>query len=229
MLDRPSPSTDLMHTATAAPLVMLPGTLSDARLFGAVLNHLDARATVPALDGAVSAAAVAHLILAQSPDRISLCGFSLGAIVALEIIAQAPHRVERLALIGCNPGVLSADAAAARAALDRADFVSAEDPELAHSMAADASDDSWQRQTAITLSRADSRPRLSSIGVPTLVICGAGDRICPPEMSREIAAAIPGARLAIIARAGHYVTLEQPERVADELAAWLAMPANPMH
>src|SRR5690349_18408038 len=93
--------------APAAPLVMLPGTLCDARLFGPLLDVLGLTAAVPELSGAETAADVAGALLTSLPDRFALCGFSLGAIVALEIAAQAPERVERLALIGCNPGTLS--------------------------------------------------------------------------------------------------------------------------
>ena len=71
---------------------------------------------------------------------------------------------------------------------------------------------------------ADSRPRLSRIGVPTLVLCGAQDRTCPPAMSITIAEAIPHARLKIVPDAGHYLPLERPDLVAHELTAWLAMP-----
>ncbi len=63
--------------------------------------------------------------------------------------------------------------------------------------------------------------------MPALVACGAEDRVCPPELSREIADGIAGARLAIVERAGHYLTLDQPEIIAQLLAEWLAAPAQP--
>ena len=121
MLHRPQQSRNTID-APAAPLLMLPGTLCDERLYAPVLDRLGTRAIVPELDGAEAASKMAQSILATAPARISLCGFSLGAIVALEIVAQAPHRVERLALIGCNPGVLDDKARAARAALTQADY-----------------------------------------------------------------------------------------------------------
>lgn len=210
----------------AAPLVMLPGTLCDARVFAPVLERLGLGASVADMHGAESAADLARLILARAPKKFSLCAFSLGAVVAFEIVAQAPERVERLALIGGNAGLLSPEFIAARANLDRHTFVAPHETEIVHRMAAEASDETWRQQTAITLSRADSRPRLSGIAVPTLVLCGNDDSICPPELSREIAAAIPRSRLAIIVNAGHYVTLDQPQAVTTELVAWLAMPAQ---
>jgi len=93
-------------------------------------------------------------------------------------------------------------------------------------MARDASPEAYRQQTRMTLGRLDSRPRLSRIDTPTLVMCGALDRICPPAMSIAIADAIPHAHLVIAPGAGHYLPLERPELVANELAAWLAMPAH---
>jgi len=214
------------NDATPAPLLMLPGTLCDARLYRPVLDRVGATATIVELAGAESTAALAQLVLAEAPPRFCLCGFSLGAIVALEIVAQALHRVERLALIGCNPGVLDTSARAMREALPQAEFATEDDVPLVHLMAAQVPARTYRQQTQMTLTRADSRPRLSRIGVPTLVLCGAQDRVCPPAMSIGIAEAIPHARLVIVPGAGHYLPLERPDVVAYELAAWLAMPVH---
>jgi pimeloyl-ACP methyl ester carboxylesterase len=45
--------------------------------------------------------------------------------------------------------------------------------------------------------------------------------LTPPELSEEIAAAIPGAQLEFIENAGHLSTLEQPEAVNRALRRWL--------
>jgi pimeloyl-ACP methyl ester carboxylesterase len=209
--------------ASAAPLLMLPGTLCDARLYAPVLDRLAIGAIVAELQGFESAAEMARAILAEAPPRLSLCGFSLGAIVALEIVAQAPHRVDRLALIGCNPGALDETARAARAALTQADFATEVDCPLVHAMARDATSEAYRQQTLMTLNRSDSRPRLSRIDMPTLVMCGGQDRICPPAMSIATSDSIPHSRLVIVPGAGHYLPLERPQLVADELTAWRAM------
>ena len=44
----------------------------------------------------------------------------------------------------------------------------------------------------------------------------------PPKYSEYLATQIPNATLAIIPDAGHYAQIEQPQRVADALRAWLA-------
>jgi pimeloyl-ACP methyl ester carboxylesterase len=59
--------------------------------------------------------------------------------------------------------------------------------------------------------RPDSRPGLSAIRVPTLVVVGAEDVVTPPSAAEAMVAAIPGSRYAKIAAAGHLSNLEQPE------------------
>jgi proline iminopeptidase len=59
--------------------------------------------------------------------------------------------------------------------------------------------------------RYDVRERLAEIAVPTLVIVGRHDWVCPPAASRALAAAIPGARLLVLPDAGHFGFSETPE------------------
>lgn len=56
----------------------------------------------------------------------------------------------------------------------------------------------------------DYRETLRSISVPTLVICGERDRVAPLELSEEIAAGIPGARLEVLKDAGHVANADNP-------------------
>ena len=78
------------------------------------------------------------------------------------------------------------------------------------------------RQNRAVMARADARPWLPHITCPTLVVCGQGDRLTPPAHSVEIAAAVPRARLELLADCGHLLTLEQPTRVSQLLLDWLA-------
>jgi pimeloyl-ACP methyl ester carboxylesterase len=63
---------------------------------------------------------------------------------------------------------------------------------------------------------------LAHIRVPTLVLWGAADGIVTPEYGRAYAALIPGARFALIEGAGHHPEIEQPELLAENIAAFLA-------
>ena len=78
-----------------------------------------------------------------------------------------------------------------------------------------------RRQLAAQAARPDSRPSLSSIGVPTLVLTGAKDQICPPELQEELAAGIPGAQHVVIEDAGHMAPLDAPAAVAAQLQNWM--------
>jgi len=59
------------------------------------------------------------------------------------------------------------------------------------------------------------------VGVPTLVLCGAEDKITPPPLSRELAHLIPGAQLETIAGAGHISNLERPDEFNTLVGAFI--------
>lgn len=69
--------------------------------------------------------------------------------------------------------------------------------------------------------RRDSTYILPGIDFPVLVIVGAEDGLTPPAEAESLRSGIPGARLSIIANAGHLSNLEQPERFNAELIAFL--------
>jgi pimeloyl-ACP methyl ester carboxylesterase len=71
------------------------------------------------------------------------------------------------------------------------------------------------------MARPDNRPLLPSIHCPTLVLVGREDALTPVELSQEIAAGIPGARLEIVPDCGHLSSMERPEAVNRALRAWL--------
>ena len=63
--------------------------------------------------------------------------------------------------------------------------------------------------------------RLEQVTCPTLVLCGEDDGMVPPENSRQLAAAIPGARLQLIPQCGHLPMLEKPAEVARAVVDFL--------
>ena len=77
-----------------------------------------------------------------------------------------------------------------------------------------------RQQTAIS-SRPDSRPGLTSIGCPVLVVAGADDNVTLPGYGAEIVGLIPRARLVVIPDCGHLSTLEQPAATTQALVDWL--------
>ena len=235
-------------TTPEPPLLLLPGTLCDERVFAPLMDRLPGRRTlVGDMTGAGTTPALAEKILAGAPPRFAVAGFSLGGIVALEMIAQAPDRIERIALIDttARPDP-KANAAARHRSVKRAreagvaSYIDDTWPlpvapvnaganelrALLVSMAERGGAAVLASQSEVAIHRADSRLRLKEITVPALVLCGAEDRVCPPELHREIARLIPGARLAIIPHAGHFAPIENPDAVASHMRDWLTAPAT---
>jgi 3-oxoadipate enol-lactonase len=68
----------------------------------------------------------------------------------------------------------------------------------------------------------DVTARLQELELPALVICGEQDPATPPAMARDIAQALPGAKLALIPQAAHLANIEQPEAFNRALAGFLS-------
>jgi 3-oxoadipate enol-lactonase len=64
---------------------------------------------------------------------------------------------------------------------------------------------------------ADLTQKTPKINKPTLVLCGDQDIATTPDLGRELARAIPGARFSLIKEAGHLACIEQPEAMANQM------------
>jgi pimeloyl-ACP methyl ester carboxylesterase len=233
-----------------APVVFLPGLLATAAVWSPVIERLDGRADpwIADLTADDSIAAMATRVLADAPrERFALAGHSMGGYVALEIMRRAPGRVERLALLDTQARPDTAEAIERRRALielaqaDRLDevaerlipvvFDSVEivDPRLValhRDMVRTVGAAAFLRQQRAIMDRVDSRPTLSAIGCPTLVLCGVHDLLTPLDRHQEMASAIPGAKLVVVQGAGHFSPIERPYEVAFALANWLQADAG---
>lgn len=69
--------------------------------------------------------------------------------------------------------------------------------------------------------RPDSTPTLTTIAVPTFIVCGDEDVLTPIPESEAMQAAIPGAQLAVIPRVGHASCVEHPVAFTTLVAAFL--------
>ena len=69
--------------------------------------------------------------------------------------------------------------------------------------------------------RFDRRARLGEIRGPTLVVVAADDALTPPFYSEELAARIPGAKLAVLPTGGHFVPILQPEEYNATVGGFL--------
>lgn len=224
-------------------LLLLPGLLCDAALWEPVLPALSdiARPLVADLAQDDSIAAMARRALAVAPPRFALAGLSMGGYVAFEILRQAPERVSRLALLDTSARPDTEEQTRRRRLLmalaETGQFRGVTPrllPQLIHpsragtplaqavmDMAERIGRDAFLRQQRAIMGRADSRPMLPAIAVPTLVGVGAEDALTPPHLAEEMAAGIPGARLERFAGCGHLPTMEDPAASAAALRPWL--------
>ena len=225
-------------------VVLLPGMMCDARLFAPQIDMLSSlcAVSVPDLTQHDSMGRLAASVLADAPQDFALAGLSMGGIVAMEIMRQAPERVTRLALLDTNP-LAEADVMKAKRAPQIAKAKAgglhaimkhemkpnylADSPDrnrildLCMDMAVDLGVDAFVNQSVALRDREDQQETLKHITVPTLVMCGAEDALCPVERHQLMYGLIAGSRLEIIAGAGHLPTLEQADNVNTALLRWL--------
>lgn len=249
-MNKPIPRSVERMGAVAAPLplLLLPGTLCDQRLFAPLLEHLGMTGIVADMTGATTTQALAARILRDAPARFCLLGFSLGGIVALEMVAQAPERIAALALLdttarpdpATNAATRRAAVATARAEgmdgyiidswgrlVAPANAQRNDLRETLLAMAREGGVETLASQSEVAIARADSRPRLGAIAVPTLIVAGEDEQICPLAAHEELAAGIAGAQYFTIPQAGHFAPLENPAAVARHVRQWLARTDTP--
>jgi len=227
-------------------LLLLPGMMCDERLFSAQLEELVdiAEMRVAGFGRARSIRAMARRALEHAPwPHFSLAGLSMGGIVAMELLRQVPERIERLALLDTNHRAELPE----RRALRQPQIERALQGELRQllidemkplylapenrgrrdildavlDMAMDLGVEVFQSQSVALRDRPDQSETLARVMVPTVVLCGLHDTLCPVDRHREIADLIPRARLVVIPGAGHLPTLEQPRATNSALRTWL--------
>ncbi|MDO9370237.1 MAG: alpha/beta fold hydrolase [Sphingopyxis sp.] len=225
------------------PIVLITGQLLTDAVWQPLLEAWSDREVIVAdnrsddtIDG------FAQRLLDRAPPTFVLIGHAMGGFVAFEVMRRAPERVTKLALIST---LASADGPAQTARRQgyidlvtsgRFDQVVEERipilfPEekrsderllgIARQMAADTGAETFLAQQRAIMARIDSRPRLSEVTVPTLLIWGEKDGITSRAHHDEIADAIPGARLEVVPGAGHLPMIEAPEVVTALLTDFI--------
>lgn len=229
---------------TELPVLLVPGLNCSARLYASQIPPLWRFGPVIVADHRRddTMAAIGRRILALAPPRFALVGLSMGGYIALELMRQAPERIDRLALLDTGARAdddarrVRRDAQIALAQngrfpeitdalwpmlVDRSRQGDAELKRLVHRMADESGPEAFIRQTTAIKTRPDSRLDLTKIRCPTLVLVGDGDELTPPELSEEMAAGIARATLVRIPDCGHLSTLERPEAVNQALVEWM--------
>ena len=230
-------------------LYLLCGLLCDAYTFQSQQKALSEKYDLRIMDffGLDSMEAMARKVLDDAPPHFSVCGFSMGGRVAMKIMELAPERVMRLCLLDTGVGPVTEGEAEKRQFL--IDLAQAKGnvalldtwlPPMLHpdrqrdprfigplgEMICRATPEIFARQQKALLTRSDARPLLPKINIPTFVVVGRQDAWSTVEQHEAFAAEIPGAKLIIIEDSGHFVPVEQPEKLSALLDAMMQVPAK---
>ena len=247
-------STSLLKAGSGDPLLYLHGALGPVGGWAPFLDHLANDFTVyaPWFPGYGETKGIEHLedvtdltlyhmelLDALSLSSAHVVGHFVGGMVAAEIAALSPHRVNKLVL-----------ASAAGLWLDEApvaDFFGMNPRDLSDALWADpngtvaqeirAREEDDETKAILALERISGlsavgkflwpipdkglKRRLYRVKAPTLVLWGAQDRVIPPAYASALQAHLPGSRVETIEGAGHLLMLEQPDQFAERVTAFL--------
>jgi len=180
------------------------------------------------------AAAILAAMTELGIQKAHVCGLSLGGVVAIALHHAWPERVTSLILADTF-----ADHPEGQAIYDRS-AASENMRALAESrvdvLMAQPADPAVRNEVIETMARiepaaylvgaeavwlANQVERVHDIRVPTLVLCGAEDKITPPALSVALQRLIPGAQYQAIERAGHLSNIERPEEFNTMVGAFI--------
>jgi 3-oxoadipate enol-lactonase len=224
----------------ATPIVFLHGVGSDKTVWHPQLDHFGRERRAIAFDDPGYgdsdpaphrttrddyATAILAAMTELGIDRAHVCGLSLGGVIAIAMHALAPERC--LTLILADTFAKHPDG---QAIYDRSIAASSDMRGMAEArvdvLLAQPADSAVRHEVVETMARidpaafrigaeavwlADQAGRAAQVSVPTLVICGAEDKVTPPALSHELVQFIPGARYEQIEGAGHLTNLERSD------------------
>lgn len=186
------------------------------------------------------AAGILDLCDALALDRVALVGHHTGGVVAVEVAAAAPDRVRGLVLsatpivdaerrqrVASRPPIDHVVPAADGSHLtqlwaNRAGFYPPDRPDLLDRLVRDALGVLGRVEEGhLAVNRYRMEERIPLVRAPTLALCGELDTFSLPDLPR-IAAAIPGARSAILPSTGVPAVDHRPEQFAAAIDEFLA-------
>ncbi|HBI22508.1 MAG TPA: alpha/beta hydrolase [Legionella sp.] len=224
-------------------ILLIPGALATAKFWHNQEHHFEKKVRIhhaPDLSGQ-TIAEMAENISNHLPKKFTLIAFSLGGYVALELMRQIPHQIEKLVLINagasavCEKGQVERERSLDLINKGKFDFLvnlifknSIHDknkhPELfplLKSMAHTVGAERYIQQLTAILNKPDQTDVLKGIQCPTLLMTSQEDKVMPPERSEHMAAHIKNSQLVYVENCGHMAPLEQPDTINRILSGWL--------
>ena len=229
-------------------LVFLHGAGSNAHTWRRQLEHFEAGHSALAFDlpahgrsGATDGlATIGEMVEFTADFTTSLrlrpfvfVGRALGGAIGIELALSRPERLRALVLIATK---LRFDIPQAAVDTWREVMHGRKTQPFSTDIFSPKTDfavmrDAWMEQVKtdprvrhtdlLACQKLDFTGRLAAIRAPTLVVTGRDDHFAPPEKAEELAAAIPGARLAVIDDAGHSLSSEKPDELHRAIEEFL--------
>jgi pimeloyl-ACP methyl ester carboxylesterase len=201
-----------------------------------VAPDLPGHGRAPGVEGCPTIEAYADVVdrflAAVVRRRCVLVGWSMGFSIALVCATRRPERYAGLVLMGGlpywrpEPGALDRHRDVVRGRLGQQFDTLLFSP----STQMDVMREVWMEQVKtdprvlygdlLAGTQFDGRALLAQVKTPALVVHGADDKLVSLDDAKAIAAGIPGARLEVVADAGHIVQVEQAERFNELLCAF---------
>jgi pimeloyl-ACP methyl ester carboxylesterase len=181
---------------------------------------------------------MAQRVLAESPDKFVLVGFSMGGFVARVLTLMAPERVTGVAFVASSAREYSdAERQRRRQGAMPGDKPKKANPGVALGLHPDRERDpvllnrlrGMQRRLGpevrarqAALVRRDGYADLERITCPSLVVACRQDRLRRFDESERMAKHLPHSRFKILENCGHMAPLERPRELAGLIADWIA-------
>jgi len=196
-------------------------------------------------DDTAALTACARSLLATLPASVTLCGWSLGGLLAMRAALLAPQRISGLVLVGATPCFVQrsdwpaaqpasllagfADSLQQRPAATRQRFVAllcqgdSQARTLTRSLLGQLRQEAPPAVAALQrglewLRDTDLRPLLPAIARRSLLLHGANDAVSPLAAARWLQRTLPACRLEVFPDAGHAPFLTDPARCGDLLS-----------
>lgn len=225
-------------------IILIPGLMNDGWVWRHQIGALTrfGPVTVASNDGCDGLGEMASRILSASNGPLAIAGHSMGGRVALEIVAQAPGRVARLALLDTGAAGLSEAEASGRLRLvdlARSEGMAAVAREWLPPMLAPANrandglvagitemlerctPEIFAGQQQALIVRPDRTALLPTISCPVLLATGSEDAAAPPAQHQAMADAVPAGYLRVVEGSGHMLPVEAPETLTGLLLDWM--------
>jgi pimeloyl-ACP methyl ester carboxylesterase len=204
-----------------------------ARLVAQALEALDLHDVT--LVGNDTGGGICQLVVAHAPDRVGRLvltncdaydAFPPLLLRPLCALARRRPRAVEVLLRGLRTG--------AGRTLLAVPVLARRDPELLRSWMAPVAADAAARRVLVDVlagleprHHRDALPGLRAFRGPVLLAWAPGDPLFPVRLARRLAHDLPQARLVLLARGRAFTPLDQPERLAEAIAAFASGPEQP--